>query len=67
MGKLTKVFLALCLLICIAFGVYLSLGGKKNFEVIVVEFDERKIVKVIDRHPFLVPYDDADQSISERV
>ncbi|MDN4607227.1 hypothetical protein [Sporosarcina highlanderae] len=53
MGKLTKVFLALCLLIGIASGVYLSLGGKNNLEVMAIEYDEGKIVKVIAEKSFL--------------
>lgn len=40
------------------------MGGKKNFEVIVVEYDERKIRKVIDIHAFAVPYEDADHLVS---
>lgn len=64
MGKLTKVFLALCLLIGIASGVYLSLGGKNNLEVMAIEYDEGKIVKVIAREVFPVPYKDPEHLLS---
>ena len=64
MGKLTKVFLALGLLICIASGVYMSLGGKKNLEVMAIEYDEGKIVKVIAREAMPVHYKDPEHLLS---